>query len=125
MPAPRSSGEEGGTGDAVVLTRAHLREALDDAVSRGRMSRGDAGDLLAELMRRGRRATEELVAEARRAAELEGAFPIPDYDELTAAEVIARLETLATPELRRVRDHERRNANRKSVLGALEHRLGP
>jgi len=51
------------------------------------------------------------------------AFPIADYDELTAAQVTGRLGDLTPAQLRRVRDHERRHANRKSVLQALERRL--
>jgi hypothetical protein len=37
--------------------------------------------------------------------------------------VVDRLEGLSAAELRAVRDHERRNANRKSVLNAIERRL--
>jgi len=50
-------------------------------------------------------------------------FPILGYDELTAAQVQARLDDLSPPELRRVRDYERRHANRKSVLAALDKQL--
>jgi polyhydroxyalkanoate synthesis regulator phasin len=127
--------------DAVVLTRARLQEVLDDAVGRGRMTRDDAGDLLAELVRRGRRQTDELLRElegtltvpaervirevdrARRATGLGGAFPIMGYDDLTAAEVNERLADLSPAELRVVRDYEKRNANRKSVLAPIERKL--
>ena len=51
-------------------------------------------------------------------------FPIVGYDDLTAAQVPARLGDLRPPELRKVRDYERRNANRKTVLAAIEHELG-
>ena len=34
-----------------------------------------------------------------------------------------RLNDLSAPELRKVRDYERRNANRKSVLSAIETKL--
>ena len=126
----------------MLITRDRLQEALDDAVQRGRMTRDDAGDLLAELIRRGRRQTEDILAEleglleaptdrvkrevdrARRAAGLGGSFPIMGYDELTASQVAERLRDLSPAELREVRDHERRNANRKSVLQAIERRLG-
>jgi hypothetical protein len=37
--------------------------------------------------------------------------------------VSERLDGLSTAELREVRDHERRNANRKSVLTAVERKL--
>ena len=33
--------------DLVVITRARLQEVLDEAVERGRITRGDAADLLA------------------------------------------------------------------------------
>ena len=51
------------------------------------------------------------------------ALPIPDYDDLTAAQVIEHVRDLEPGELRRVRDYERRNANRKTVLGALDAKL--
>jgi polyhydroxyalkanoate synthesis regulator phasin len=50
-------------------------------------------------------------------------FPITAYDELTAAQVQTRLSDLTAAELRKVRDHERRNANRKSVLNAIAAKL--
>jgi hypothetical protein len=117
--------------DVVVITRDRVQEALDDAVRRGRMTRDDAGELLSDLMRRGRRQTEELLSDVegalnapvRRAAGLGDRFPIAGYDDLTAAEVVARLADLEPGALRQVREYERRNANRKTVLGALEARL--
>ena len=42
---------------------------------------------------------------------------------MTAAQVTERLADLPAAELRQVRDHERRNANRKSVLAAIERKL--
>lgn len=63
------------------------------------------------------------VDRVRRAAGLGQAFPIIGYDDLTTAQVKERLDELNPAELRKVRDHERRNANRKSVLTAIEHRL--
>ena len=117
--------------DVVVITRERVQEALDDAVRRGRMTRDDATELLGELMRRGRRQTEDmlsdlegaLTAPVRRAAGMGDRFPIAGYDDLTAAQVIERLRDLEPAELRRVREYERRNANRKTVLGALEAKL--
>ncbi|MGH2918857.1 MAG: hypothetical protein ACRDLS_09725, partial [Solirubrobacteraceae bacterium] len=64
------------------------------------------------------------VDRARRAARLGSSFPVIGYEDLTAAQVRQRLAGLSPAELRKVRDHERRNANRKSVLGAIEKRLG-
>src|SRR4051794_38176973 len=120
--------------DAVVLTRERLQEVLDDAVERGRMTRDDAAELLGELFRRGLTDLEGLVAapaelvirevdRARRATGLGPSFPIVGYDDLTAAQVIERLGDLTPGEARVVRDHEKRNANRKSVLAAVERKL--
>ncbi len=108
---------------AIVLTRDRVQEVLDDAVERGRMTRDDATDLLAALIRRSRRQTDDLIVGARRATGLGSPFPIAGYDDLTAAKVNQRLAQLAAAELRRVRDHERRNANRKSVLAEIDRRL--
>jgi polyhydroxyalkanoate synthesis regulator phasin len=63
------------------------------------------------------------VDRARRAAGLGSPFPISGYDELTAAQVKERLGELSPAELRKVRDHERRNANRKSIVAAIEKHL--
>jgi hypothetical protein len=106
--------------DALVLTRERIQEVLDDAVRRGRMTGDDAAELLAELVRRG---TGGLAA-ARRVTGLGPAVPIRDYEELTAAQVVERLDGLSPDQLRHVRDHERRNANRKTVLAAVERKLG-
>ena len=127
--------------EVVVVTRDRLQEALDDAVERGRMTRDDAGALLAELLQRGREDIEGLldgakstprgsaervlreVDRARRVAGVGPSFPILGYDDLTAAQVNERLGDLGPAELRKVRDYEKRNANRKSVLAAVEQKL--
>ncbi len=64
------------------------------------------------------------VDRVRRAAGLGQSFPIIGYEDLTTAQVKERLADLNEAQLRKVRDHERRNANRKSVLTAIEKRLG-
>ena len=132
----------------VVLTRERINETLEDAVRRGRMTRDDAEQLTASLVGLGRRQAQDLlhdvetllgqgrkrtsdstdaivrqVDKARRAAGLGPTFPILGYEELTAAQVAERLVDLTPAELRKVRDHEKRNANRKSVLAAVEKRL--
>src|SRR5829696_3705673 len=128
--------------EVVVLTRDRAQEAVDDAVERGRMTRDDATALVAALFERGRSQTDDLIAQlegivsgtptrivrevdrARRATGIGSNFPISGYDDLTAAEVSERLGELSAPELRKVRDYERRNANRKSVLQNIERKLG-
>ena len=93
------------------------RDQLDETTSdvkrktRGRVA-GPADRVLREMDR------------ARRAAGIGTSFPISGYDELTAAQVTGRLGDLTPAELRKVRDYERKNANRKSVLAAVESKLG-
>jgi polyhydroxyalkanoate synthesis regulator phasin len=64
------------------------------------------------------------VDKVRRTAGVGPNFPILGYDDLTASQVQSRLSGLTPAQLRKVRDHERRNANRKTVLNAIESKLG-
>jgi len=104
----------------LTITRERLQDTLDDAVRRGRMTRDDASELLAEILRRAVSAPAGMV---RLVTGGDDAFPIEDYDDLTAAQVISQLSGLDAAGLRRVRDYERRNANRKTVLASVETKL--
>ena len=136
----------------VVLTRERIQETLDEAAERGRVTRADANELVAELVRRGRQQTDDLLGDlermldrgrgqlgsatkqsvdrivrsadrARRTMGVVPTFPVHDYDELTAGQVAERLDGLGPADLRKVRDYERRHANRKSVLDSIEKAL--
>src|SRR6516165_6537320 len=50
----------------VVLTRDRIQEVLDDAAARGRVTRTDANDLVAELVNRGRQQTDQLLSDVER-----------------------------------------------------------
>jgi polyhydroxyalkanoate synthesis regulator phasin len=93
-------------------SRDQLDETTSDAKrkTRSRVT-GPADRVLREMDR------------ARRAAGIGTSFPISGYDDLTAAQVSGRLGELTPAELRKVREYERRNANRKSVLAAVEQKL--
>jgi hypothetical protein len=133
----------------VVLTTDGVKAAMDDAVKRGKLTRKDATELsrhllssgreqadgfradLEKLLGRGRGAAAKSgdrvmreVDRARRRAGVGPSFPISMYDDLNATQVQARLNDLTKAQLRKVRDYERRHANRKSVLGAIERKLG-
>ena len=125
MPQAKKEPEERSLLNPLVITRERLQDTLDDAVRRGRMTRDDATDLLAEILRRAISApADRVIREVKKVAGGgDDAFPIEDYDELTAAQIVSRLGDLDAPSLRRVRDYERRNANRKTVLAAVEQRL--
>ena len=101
----RGTGAGGGGGDAAGRARRQVSEATARA-------RSVADPVLAQADR------------ARRVAGVGPAFPITGYDDLTVAQVQARLGGLSAPELRKVRDYEKRHANRKTILADIEQRLG-
>jgi polyhydroxyalkanoate synthesis regulator phasin len=150
---------------SVTISRDRLQEVIDEAVRRGRMTRGDADEMLGRLVSRGRdqaddllKQVERLVAQAReapartrqqagaraqkarkqavkavdkplagadrvrRAARVPG-FPITAYDQLSVRQIERRLTELSPAQLRKVRDYERRDKARKSLLRSLDRKL--
>ena len=76
--------------------------------------------------REGSRRGEQYVAntqEAKEARREAKELPIDGYDDLNADEVGKRLKGLSEGDLKKVRDYERENANRKTVLKALDQKL--
>jgi polyhydroxyalkanoate synthesis regulator phasin len=51
---------------SVTLSRDRIQEVMDDAVERGRMTRGDANEVVSRLVSRGRQYTDDLVKELER-----------------------------------------------------------
>jgi hypothetical protein len=132
----------------VVLTAEGVKATLDDAVKRGRITRKDATELSHSLLSAGRSQAEgfrsdleqllghgrdraalssdrvlQEVDRARRRVGVGPSFPITLYDELNASQIVSRLKDLTPAQLRKVRDHEKRHDNRKSVLSAIEKQL--
>jgi polyhydroxyalkanoate synthesis regulator phasin len=137
----------------VTIPRERMQEVVDDAVKRGRMTRGDANELVSKLVTRSRKATDEMMrdlerlleharreVESRRTATGKQATraagrvgraardaadrgPITAYDQLTAAQITARLGDLSPAELRKVRTQEQRGKGRKTILAAIDKRL--
>jgi polyhydroxyalkanoate synthesis regulator phasin len=108
--------------------RQQTRDLLDEIEQLLTRGRGTIEDTARTAADRARKApgTDRVLKEvdrARRVAGLGPSFPITDYENLTAAQVTDRLDELSHAELRRVRDHEKRNANRKTVLAAVEKQL--
>lgn len=97
----------------------NVRSRSVEAARGARRSVGRAADAA-------RGAADPLLVQADRARRVAGvgpSFPITGYDDLTAAQINSRLDTLTPAELRKVRDYERRRGNRKSVLEAIEGKL--
>ena len=150
---------------SVTISRDRLQEVVDDAVRRGRMTRGDADEMIGRLVTRGRDQAEDLLSQlerllaqardapgrarkqagthaqkarkravkaadkplagadrVRRAARVPG-FPISAYDQLTVRQIERRLQELSPAQLRKVRDYERSNKARKSLLSSLDRKL--
>lgn len=150
---------------SITISRDRLQEVVDDAVRRGRMTRGDAEEMVGRLATRGRQQAEDLLSQldrllsqvreapdrarqevggraevarkrtvaavegplagadrVRRAARVPG-FPITAYDQLSIRQIDRRLQELSRQQLRKVRDYERRNKARKSLLRSLDRKL--
>jgi polyhydroxyalkanoate synthesis regulator phasin len=125
------------------VTADDAQDIVARLVNSGRQQTRDLLDEIEQLLTRGRGTIEgtartaagrarkapgtdrvlKEVDRARRVAGLGPSFPITDYENLTAAQVTDRLDELSHAELRKVRDHEKRNANRKTVLAAVEKQL--
>ncbi len=128
-----------GAADRGRLTHSDAELLAGQLLQRGRQQ---TEELLADLertlgrgrqqldgaTRRARRVTPDRIIRgadrARRTIGVGPSFPILGYDDLTVAQIRSRLGHLSDPELRKVRDHERRNARRKSLLKAIEKALG-
>lgn len=121
------------------VTRHDANMLVTELVRRGRQQTEDLMRELEQLLDRGRGGLESATRLARRAEPVDrivrgadrarrsvaggSSFPISDYDELTARQVQERLGDLRPPDLRKVREYERRHANRKTVLEAIERAL--
>jgi polyhydroxyalkanoate synthesis regulator phasin len=120
------------------MTRRDAEEIARSLVDTGRKQSLDMIAEIEQLFGRGRNdlelastlvreKTERVLREVERVRRSAGAgpsFPIAGYDDLTAAQIAERLDGLTPSDLRQVRDHERRTANRKSVLAAVDKALG-
>jgi polyhydroxyalkanoate synthesis regulator phasin len=123
------------------VTRSDANELAAQLVSRGREQTDQLLSDVERLLARGRtqlspatagsrwsESIDLLVRSADRARRTVGVgetFPILGYDDLTATQVQPRLDGLSPGELRKVREYERRHANRKSVLAAIDKALAP
>ena len=122
------------------MTRDDANELVSTLVRRGRKQTDDVLSDLEQLLGRSREQLEGAARSARKAPAVDRAlrevdkarrtagvgpnFPVLGYDDLSAAKVVERLTDLTPAQLRKVRDHERRHANRKTVLDAIESKLG-
>ena len=50
-------------------------------------------------------------------------FPIAGYDEMNVAEISERLEGLSVDDLKRVREYEKRNKGRDTLIGQIDRKI--
>jgi hypothetical protein len=103
-------------------------EFLDTAFSQYRTGTQRAAGSAQEGARAASRvvgaATGAAAGTTRAAAEgMAGQPPIAGYDEMNVDEITERLDDLSDAELVRVRDYERRNKNRETLLAQVERRM--
>src|SRR5215212_2102628 len=101
-------------------TEQAARTAQEGAMASGRTAAGMMGAVTDATAR-----TMDAAAEgAQRTAET-ASFPIPGYDEMNVDEISERIDALTDEQVRRLRDYERANQNRKTLIERFESRLRP
>ncbi|HEV7585838.1 MAG TPA: DUF892 family protein [Solirubrobacteraceae bacterium] len=96
-----------------------------DAVRDARGAVEDSADTVELQARRAARRTRRVPGVARAEGEVKGMaasaadLPIPDYDKLTAAQILERLPQLSQVDLAKVASYERRHQKRSTVLSRI------
>lgn len=115
------------TEDLVAELERLLGGAREEVEGRADRARKGVERTAGQLARSARDVADEPRAQAdrlRRRAGVGSSFPISGYDELTAAQIVSRLDGLSRPELRKVRTHEQAGKARKTILTKVETKLG-
>jgi len=117
---------QGNIENAVQATQQGV-QAASQAAQQSMQAVSQAGQQGAEAATRttqeGARAGEQSVQEGARAAQRATAgMPIEGYDELNVREVTQQLDSLSAEELQRVRDYEKQNKNRETLLQQIDRR---
>lgn len=56
-------------------------------------------------------------------AEANGGLPIPGFDAMSVAEIATKLDDLSVGELKSIREHEKRNKNRETLVAMIDRRI--
>ena len=103
---------------AEETTRQGIR-ATEETTRQGLRVAEEATERTEDVLRQTERATRE--AELRTA--VFGALGTTDYDALSVAEVAKRIEGLTTEQLRKVREFEKNNKNRETLVGQIDRKI--
>ncbi|HET7480161.1 MAG TPA: hypothetical protein VFJ72_11660 [Rubrobacteraceae bacterium] len=55
----------------------------------------------------------------------QGGFPIPNYDDLNVGEVTKLIDSLTAEQIRTVREYEKKNKNRETLIEQFDRKLRP
>ena len=80
---------------SITISRERLQEVVDDAVRRGRMTRGDAEEMVSRLATRGREQAEDLISQLERILSQVRDAPDRARQEVTGRAEQARKRTVA------------------------------
>jgi hypothetical protein len=94
-------------------------QATEQVAKQGLRVAEEATEQTAEVLRQAEKATKQ--------AELEvavfGALKTANYDELTVDEISERLEGLSSDELKKVREYEKQNKDRETLIEQIDRKI--
>jgi hypothetical protein len=94
-------------------------EATEQVARQGLRVAHEAAEQTGEVLRQ----TEKVTREAELNTVVSGALKTANYDELTVDEISKRLNGLSTGELRKVREYEKRNKNRETLIEQIDRKI--
>jgi hypothetical protein len=94
-------------------------QATEQVARQGLRIAEEATEQTDEVLRQTEKATKE--AELRTA--VSGALQTADYDELSVSEISKRLDGLSTEQLRKVREYEKQNKNRETLIEQIDRKI--
>jgi hypothetical protein len=94
-------------------------EATEQVARQGLRVAHEAAEQTGEVLRQ----TEKVTREAELKTVVSGALKTANYDELTVDEISKRLNGLSTGELRKVREYEKRNKNRETLIEQIDRKI--
>jgi hypothetical protein len=94
-------------------------EATEQVARQGLRVAEEATEQTEEVLRQTERATKE----AELKAAVLGALKTANYDELSVAEISKRLDGLSAKQLRKVREYEKKNKNRETLIEQIDRKI--
>ena len=94
-------------------------QATEQVARQGLRVAEEATEQTEEVLRQ----TEKATKKAELKAAVLGALKTPNYDELSVAEISRRLDGLSIEQLRKIREYEKRNKNRETLIEQIDRKI--